>query len=155
MKNLQVFANENTCLEELTKLPEELAKNSELPKNQFLLIDDLGAAFEPGQTQLETLFDKIARELMQREHQDFLIIATGHVNEFRMKSGTNTLVRMLNQNKTGLCLSQDMQAWGWMGVTPQDIRPYTKTPLTIGRGYFINRGSLQLVQTPLSKYSKQ
>jgi len=154
LENINVYANEKACLEELAGLPEALGSDSVLPKKLLLLIDDLGAVFEPGQTALETLFDKIARKLRNREQSDFLVVAAGQINEFRMKAGTNTLVRMLSQNKTGLCLSQDMQAWGWMGVTPQVIRPYNKTPLIIGRGFFINRGSLQLVQTPLSTYSK-
>ncbi|MEA3327964.1 MAG: FtsK/SpoIIIE domain-containing protein [Chloroflexota bacterium] len=153
--NLKVYANEKACIEGMAGLPEKLRSDSALPEKLLILIDDLGAAFEPGQTELEALLDNIARELRQREHQDFLLVASGQINEFRMKSGTNTLVRLLNQNKTGLCFSQDMQAWGWMGVTPQEIRPFSKMTLPVGRGFFINRGSLQVVQTPLSKYSRK
>ncbi len=153
LEDLQVYASEVSFTEGLASLPERLQQSSALKKKLLVCFDDLGAAFQPGKVEVESLLEKIGTGLRNREQPDVLFIASGQINEFRMKSGTNTLIRILSQNKTGLCLSQDMQAWGWMGLTPQDVRPFGKMLFPPGRGFYINRGSLQVVQTPQSKYA--
>ena len=150
---LKVFGTAQAFENAFAGLPETLRSSSPLEKHLLLLIDDLGAIFDPENSNLQQILDQVAHALRQREHQDVTIICAGQLGEFRTKASSHTLIRVLSQNKTGLCLSQDMQSWGWIGATPADTRPYNKMTFPAGRGYFGLHGQVQLVQTPMSSLS--
>jgi hypothetical protein len=60
---------------------------------------------------------------------------------------TAQIVKLLKQSRLGLVFSKDNGDMDWLSAQLQlDQR---KSELHPGRGFFVSRGKLQLVQTPL------
>lgn len=128
-------------LQELTAL----LKESRTPegKSLLLLIDDLGFAFQPGRETLAQALNALGAAL-ETAH-GVVLMASGLLEELRMQLAS-PLVKLLRQNRTGVVLSKDTNEADWLGASiPLE---YRRMDLPLGRGFFIHKGRLQLVQTP-------
>lgn len=151
LPGIQLYTDVTKAQSGLENLCARLENESALSGNHLLLIDDLGSVFQAGSPDLEKALDRIASLNTIRDQADLLIFAAGTLQDFRSKAGTNSLIRVFSQNKTGLCLSQDMSDWSWLGAAPQNTRAFQKLSCPPGRGYFINRGQPAYVQTCWAK----
>lgn len=138
------------------RFPEEIAQdvqqltqalqNKEHPaeKPLLILIDDLGFAFQPGREALSQAFNELGRLL--EEQEQVVLMASALLDEIRMQLAS-PLVKRLRQNRTGVVLSQNTSETEWLGASIP--LSYRRMDLPLGRGFFIYKGRLQLVQTPL------
>jgi S-DNA-T family DNA segregation ATPase FtsK/SpoIIIE len=119
-------------------------------KRTLLLIDDLGAAFQPGKDELALAINQLAAQL--ENAPSLYIIAAGLLDELRMRI-SDPVVKLLKQSRMGLALSKDNQELDWLGG--QISLAQRRMELNPGRGFFINRGRALLVQTPfVSEHGK-
>jgi hypothetical protein len=117
-------------------------------KRTLLLIDDLGAAFQPGKDELALAINQLASQL--ENAPSLYIIATGLLDELRTRI-SDPVVKLLKQSRMGLALSKDNQELDWLGGQISLVQ--RRMELNPGRGFFINRGRSLLVQTPfVSEY---
>ncbi len=126
----------------------EARLNAAATRRVLWLIDDLGAAFEPGREKIAAALNTIGLQLTVRENVH--LMAAAMVDEIRVRRGSNALVRLLGQSNTGLCFSTDFQLLDWLGVAPNTVRAHSKREFPPGRGFFVRRGQAVLVQTPLA-----
>lgn len=122
-----------------------LLKENQTPegKSLLLLIDDLGFAFQPGRETLAQALNALGAAL-ETAH-DVVLMASGLLEELRIQL-VSPLVKLLRQNRTGMVLSKDTNEADWLGASiPLE---YRRMDLPLGRGFFICKGRLQLVQTP-------
>jgi S-DNA-T family DNA segregation ATPase FtsK/SpoIIIE len=124
----------------------ELLKNGKPPegKRLLLLIDDLGFAFQPGRESLMAVLNSMTQNL--ESVTDVVIMTSSLLDELRMQLAS-PLVKLLRQNRTGVVLSKDTNEIDWLGASIS--LEYRRMELPVGRGFFINKGKAQLVQTPL------
>ncbi len=112
------------------------------PKRYLLLIDDLGAFFEPGKESAGMLLNDVSARL--NECSDFYLVAAGNRDELQMQMMA-PVVRLLRQSRTGLVLSKDSSDADWLGASLS--LQMRKMTMPAGRGFFVSKGMLQLVQT--------
>jgi len=134
--------------EQATELLKELAARLESEKERegrryMILLDDLGAAFEPGYEELVNCINTIAPLLTTR--QDLHLMAAGMVDELRLRTAA-PIVQTLRQSRTGIGFSKDSGELDWLGTQiPLEFR---RIELPAGRGFFVSKGKPTLVQTP-------
>ncbi len=140
---LQVFSDSEKIIEDLNKLTAEIQAGT-WNKRTLLLVDDLGAAFQPGRERLATALNQLAAQM---EHAETItIIAAGMLDEMRMQIGA-PIVKLLKQSRMGMVFSKDNSDMDWLGAQLQ--LEQRRSDLYPGRGFFVTRGKPQLVQTPL------
>ncbi len=113
-------------------------------KRVLFLIDDLGAAFEPGRDTLTGALNNLALKASTRE--DVFIVGTGIPDELRLHQMTSQLVRSLKQSRMGIAFSKES---GDLELLSTQIPlHYRRMELPPGRGFWVNGGKAVLVQTP-------
>lgn len=117
-----------------------------LQKKLLLLLDDLGAFFEPGREALPVALNNLALKASARS--DVFIVGAGLPDELRLHQVTSNLVRILKQNRTGISFSKDAGDLELLGV--QIPLHYRRMELPPGRGFWCSGGKATLVQSPLS-----
>lgn len=139
---IRVLSDLESIIEDLTKLTSDTQAGT-LDKPTLLLIDDLGAAFQPGREKVAAALNQLAAQI---EHTDKLtLIAAGMLDEMRMQIGA-PIVKLLKQSRMGMVFSKDSGDVDWLGAQLQ--MEQRRAEVFPGRGFFINRGKPQLVQTP-------
>jgi hypothetical protein len=118
-------------------------------KRVLLLVDDLGFPFQPGKESLLNALNTLAQNL--ESTTDVFIMATGLLDELRIQI-TSTFLKLLRQGRTGMVLSKDINELDWLGA--QISLEYRRMDLPLGRGFFVNKGKAQMVQTPLQDGGK-
>ena len=113
------------------------------PKRYLLLIDDLGAAFEPGRENIAMNLNQLANQL--NTFTDVFIVAACLRDEVQMQLGS-PLIRILRQSRTGIAFSKDSSDLDWLGG--QISLTMRKLNFPPGRGLFVNKGAMKLMQTP-------
>jgi S-DNA-T family DNA segregation ATPase FtsK/SpoIIIE len=145
-KGLSVYSTPETILQEASNLIKQYEFPGSRDDKLFLLIDDLGGAFEVGKETIATNLDKLASVL--GASNDVYIMATAMKEELQGRQAS-PLVRLLRQSRTGMVFSVDLMDMDWLGVSASFLSPsYRKLDLPQGRGFFVSRGKAQLVQTP-------
>ncbi len=112
-------------------------------KNLLLLVDDLGAAFQPGREALQNALNALAQSL--ESTLQVFVLAAGLLDELRM-GPASPFLRLMKQGRTGLVLSKDASELDFLGA--QVSLEYRRMDLPLGRGFFIHKGRPLLVQTP-------
>ncbi len=115
-------------------------------KHLLLLIDELGFAFQPGKDELAKAINELGQQL--ESVSNMYVMATGLLDELRMQMASS-MVKFLRQSRTGMVLSKDTNEVDWLGA--QIGLEFRRMNLPVGRGFFINKGKPELVQTPLLK----
>jgi hypothetical protein len=141
---IQVFNDSESIVEDMNKLTADIQAGSRSrDKRTLLLIDDLGAAFQPGRDKVATALNQLAAQM---EHADNLtLIAAGMLDELRMQIGA-PIVKLLKQSRMGMVFSKDSGDMDWLSAQLQ--LEQRKSELHQGRGFFVSRGKPHLVQTP-------
>lgn len=136
-------ASVQTCMALMKKVQETSGQEKGLKKT-LLLLDDLGAAFEPGKESLAKALNDLALAISARD--DFFIVAAGAADELRSQQVMSPLVRSLKQARTGVGFSKDPNDMDMLG-TPVSLQ-YRRIDLPPGRGFWVSAGKSVLVQTP-------
>lgn len=136
--------------EAIARDAQELAtmlKEGQVPegKSLLLLVDDLGFAFQPGREALAQALNALGAAL--ETAGQVVLMASGLLEELRMQLAS-PLIKWLRQNRTGLVLSKDTTEVDWLAPGVSVPREYRFMDMPLGRGFFIHKGRLQLVQTP-------
>jgi DNA segregation ATPase FtsK/SpoIIIE, S-DNA-T family len=129
--------------QELASLFKEGKPVSADGKSLLLLIDELGAAFQPGKENLAKALNDLGQQL--ESAANVFVMASGLLDELRMQLGT-PMVKYIRQNRVGMVLSKDSNEADWLGS--QIALEYKRMTLPAGRGFYISRGKAELVQTP-------
>jgi DNA segregation ATPase FtsK/SpoIIIE, S-DNA-T family len=142
---IQVFHETERILEDLNRIIEGMQSGAvQEQKRILLLVDDIGAAFQPGREKLASSLNQLASQL---EHvESIMVMAAGTLDEMRMQIGT-PMVKLLKQSRLGMVFSKDNSDMDWLSAQLQ--LEQRRLELHPGRGFFISRGKPQLVQTPL------
>ncbi|HQF46781.1 MAG TPA: FtsK/SpoIIIE domain-containing protein [Anaerolineaceae bacterium] len=127
----------NAC-KQLLETPDE-----QRTKPSLLLIDDIGAATNPGNEEMFQHLNLISSRF--GSSNSTFIFAAGIREE--MQSMLNSqFLRTLKTGRNGLAFSKDPSDLDWVGVPPNiAIR---KTQMMLGRGIFSHRGTPTVVQVP-------
>ncbi|RPJ16175.1 MAG: hypothetical protein EHM33_34120, partial [Chloroflexi bacterium] len=141
---IKVLSDSESIIEDLNKLTSDIQAGIQTKdKRTLLLVDDLGAAFQPGRDKLATALNQLAAQM---EHTEAItLIAAGMLDEMRMQIGT-PIVKLLKQSRMGMVFSKDNSDMDWLGAQMQ--LEQRKSDLYPGRGFFVSRGKPRLVQTP-------
>jgi len=131
-----------SIVEDLNTLTAEI-QAGERKQRTLLLVDDLGAAFQPGRDKLAMALNQLAAQM---EHAESVtLMAAALLDEMRMQIGA-PIVKLLKQSRMGMVFSKDSSETEWLSAQLQ--LEQRKAELHPGRGFFISRGKPQLVQTP-------
>lgn len=130
----------------LNDILEKFEQSSKSDTRLLLLVDDLGAFFEPGREALPVALNNIALKASTRD--DVLIVGAGLPDELRLHQVTSNFVRNLRQNRTGIGFSRDSGDLEMLGV--QIPLHYRRMELPPGRGFWCSGGKPVLVQSPWS-----
>ncbi len=134
--SIQVIQSIEEMTEECKKI---IAGANAGQKPILLLIDDLGAAFEPGKESLVQQLNLLAQRI--NSLNQVYLIASGMREELQLG---NQIIKLLKQSRTGVSFSKDPSDLDWLGtvLTPQ-LRKPTLNP---GRGYLVLKGISSLFQ---------
>lgn len=144
-KRIQVFSTTDEIMADLQALS-ALLKAGKPPvkgKKLLLLIDELGASFQQGKETLAKEINDLA--LLLEMTTEVHVMASGVLEELRMQL-TSPMVRFLRQSRVGLMLSKDTNEADWLGA--QVSLEFRRMTLPPGRGFFINKGKAEFIQTP-------
>jgi len=130
----------------LNDILENFEQSSKSDTRILLLMDDLGAFFEPGREALPVALNNLALKASTRD--DVFIVGAGLPDELRLHQMTSNLVRSLKQNRTGIVFSRDSGDLEMLGV--QIPLHYRRMELPPGRGFWCSGGKPVLVQSPWS-----
>lgn len=141
----RILATPEAAAQDLNELIASIQAGSLDPQARtLLLVDDLGAAFQPNREGLANALNTLAGLL--ENVPGVMLVASSLLDELRMQLGT-PLVKVLKQSRMGLVLSRDNSELDWLGA--QITLSQRRMDMPPGRAFFINRGRAQLVQTPL------
>jgi hypothetical protein len=141
---IKVLTAPDAMLAELQRLNALPAGEHE--RRTMILIDDLGAALEPGKEAIATQLNLLAPKLAA--WPQVFLAAAGMREEIQTQMGSN-IVRILKQARTGLVFSKDTMDGDWVGLTINlAMRKY---PMPPGRAFFASKGAGTLVQTFLAQ----
>ncbi len=145
-KRIRVFSAPEEIANDGQALIEQLktGKPGKDKKNILLLLDELGAAFQPGKENLAKVVNNLG--LLLESATDIHVIASGLLEELRMQL-TSPMVKFLRQGRVGMIFSKDTNEADWLGA--QIGLEYRRMTLPPGRGFYVNKGKIELVQTPL------
>lgn len=125
----------------------DIFERSTKSEKQFLLLmDDLGAFFEPGREVLPIALNSIALKASSRE--DVIIVGAGLPDELRPHQMTSKLVQSLKLSRTGICFSKDSSDLDLLSARVPFH--YMRLDIPPGRGFWISGGKSVLVQSPWS-----
>ena len=129
-------------IEEMTEICKKIVEGENNgQKPVLLLIDDLGAAFEPGKESFLQQMNLLAQKInsLNQVH----LIASGMREELQQQMG-NPIVKLLKQSRTGVSYSKDPSDLDWLGTSLTiQMRKPTLNP---GRGYLVLKGTCSLFQ---------
>jgi len=111
-------------------------------KRTLVLLDDLGAAFEPGREAFSTALNTLAL----KARDDIFIVGAGLPEELRPQQIISKLVQNLKTSRTGVGLSRDSNDVEMLGF--QVPLQYRKIDLPPGRGFWVSGGKFMFLQTP-------
>jgi S-DNA-T family DNA segregation ATPase FtsK/SpoIIIE len=149
-KRIQAFSSQEDIINDAQALSDRLkaGKPAGDGKHLLLLIDELGAVFQPGKENLAKAINDLG--LLLESAADIHVIASGSLEELRMQL-TSPMVKFLRQGRAGMMFSKDTNEADWLGA--QIGLEYRRITLPPGRGFYINKGKAELVQTPLLEKS--
>lgn len=131
----------------LTELVARLGNDRINEKRILVLIDDLGAGFEPGRETLPPLLNSLALKISSRD--DIFIVAAGASDELKLHQVTSQFVRIMKQGRTGIGFYRDSSDMELLGTPiPFSFRNMDLPP---GRGFWVSGGKYALVQSPYAK----
>jgi S-DNA-T family DNA segregation ATPase FtsK/SpoIIIE len=137
-----------STLGETTQMINELMGVFDQPsksgKKTLMLMDDLGAVFEPGREPLSTALNNLTLKVSTRE--DVFIIGAGIPDELRPHQMISHLVRSLKQSRMGIGFSRESGDLEMLAT--QVPLQYRRMELPPGRGFWVSGGKAVLVQTP-------
>lgn len=145
-KSIRLVTSPTDIVLMLNELLELLDKTPKLDKRLLLLLDDLGAAFEPGRDAFSNALSNLALKTSSRD--DVFIIGAGVTDEVRPHQMTSKLVQSLKVNRTGIGFSRDSADLELLGY--QIPLQYRRMELPPGRGFWVSGGKAVLVQTPIA-----
>jgi S-DNA-T family DNA segregation ATPase FtsK/SpoIIIE len=114
-------------------------------KRLLLLVDDLGAAFQPGREALAKDLNELSQCLECLT--DVSILASGLLEELRMQL-VSPFLKLLRQGRTGMVFSKDTNELDWLGAAQAVTLTQRRMDLPVGRGFYVSKGKPLLVQTP-------
>ncbi len=143
-QRIQLFNSAESVLQELQNFTNALAPQTTGPseKQYLLLVDDLGAAFEPGKETILAALNALASKCGTRT--DVVLAATGIIDELRTQLAS-PIMRLLRQSRTGVGFSKESTELEWLGV--QIPLSYRKMDLPPGRGFWASKGKAIFLQT--------
>jgi len=144
-ERIEVFTVPDDIVKDAESLAVKLREGQDVAggKHLLLLIDELGAAFQPGKEAVAKAIGEIGQ--YAEMSTDMCLVASGLLEELRMQIAS-PMIKFLRQGRTGLVFSQDSGTSDWLGA--QLSLEYRKMSFPVGRGFFIDRGKVKLVQTP-------
>lgn len=128
----------------LNELMAEFGRIAKFEKRVLLLVDDLGAVFEPGREALPTLLNNLALKASTRE--DVFIVGAGLPEELRPHQMTSKFAQNLKTSRTGISFSRESSDLELLGA--QVPLQYRRMELPPGRGFWVSGGKAVLLQTP-------
>lgn len=147
-ENCQFSRSSNMAMEMLNNLADRLKDEPESDAAQYMLIiDDLGAVLELGISDaLNLSLNALLPVISSR--RDVHLMAAGLIDELRNQIAS-PVVKLLRQSRTGIAFSKDTSELDWLGA-PIIPLEYRKLEMPVGRGFFVSKGKLTLVQTPFN-----
>ncbi len=142
--SIQVASSPVEATQALNELIEKFDKTAKFEKRILLLMDDLGAAFEPGREAFSGALNNLALKASTRE--DVFIVGAGLPEELKPQQMMSKLVQNLKTSRTGIGLSRDSNDLDMLGA--QVPLQYRRMELPPGRGFWVNGGKSVLLQTP-------
>lgn len=144
--SMRVASSSTEATQLINELIEKLDKNPRFEKRMLLLLDDLGAAFEPGREAFSNALNNLALKASTRE--DIFIVGAGLPDELRPQQMMSKLVQTLKVNRTGIGLSRDSNDVEMLGI--QVPLQYRRIELPPGRGFWVSGGKAVFLQTPFA-----
>lgn len=141
---LSTFVSAEEVVRDCQELTQGLQSGAFQEKRLLLLVDDLGQAFQPGREGLAKALGDLAQAA--ETAGGVTVMASGLLDELRLQLAS-PVVRFLRQYRTGLVFSRDPAEADWLGA--QIPLQYRRKELLPGRGFFVHKGGVWLVQTPL------
>jgi len=127
----------------------------EQPKTyKVLIIDDIGMPYANNNQPLIKALDQLAEALIQTSHSHYLFMIADMVGNLKGPySYSSTLIKLFQQNQTGIFFSLDDNDSQWFNVriTSQMRKSYnisTGNNLPIGRGFLVRKGKIEYIQIP-------
>jgi len=121
---------------------------------KVLIIDDIGMPYANNNQPLIKALDQLAEALIQTSHSHYLFMIADMVGNLKGSySYSSTLIKLFQQNQTGIFFSLDDNDSQWFNVriTSQMRKSYnisTGNNLPIGRGFLVRKGKIEYVQIP-------
>lgn len=144
LDSVESFNTIKTVATRFHELMKVISEHEECESCRYLLlIDDLGAFFEPGAEEANLALNNFVNATVVR--RDVFIMATGVADELRTQL-TTPIMKQLRQNHVGLSLSKDAFDLDWLGA--QMPVEYKKMEYPVGRGFFVSKGKQVFIQTP-------
>jgi S-DNA-T family DNA segregation ATPase FtsK/SpoIIIE len=145
--NWEVFSTPEAISADCRQLIEKVKSGQPVADGRrlLLLVDDLGAAFQPGREALA----KDLNELSQCVEclTDVSILASGLLEELRMQL-VSPFLKLLRQGRTGMVFSKDSNELDWLGAAQAVTLAQRRLGLPVGRGFYVSKGKPLMVQTP-------
>lgn len=142
----QVATTSVEAAKTINELMETFEHTDRLERRVLLLLDDLGAAFEPGREAFSTALNNLAFKITSRN--DVIIAGAGLPDELRPQQMMSKLVQNLKTNKNGIAFSRDSNDVELLGYTVP--LQYRRMELPPGRGFWVSGNKTMLIQTPLA-----
>lgn len=142
--SLQTASSPSEATLMINELIERFDKIARSEKRMLLLLDDLGAAFEPGRETFSTALNTLALRASTRD--DIFIVGAGLPEELRPHQMMSKLVQNLKTSRTGIGLSKDTNDVEMLGI--QVPLQYKRMELPPGRGFWVSGGKFMFLQTP-------
>ncbi|MCG3146418.1 MAG: ESX secretion system protein EccC [Gammaproteobacteria bacterium] len=129
----------------IEKLLASFDQSPKLEKRVLLLLDDLGAAFEPGRETFAAALNSLALKVSSRD--DIIIAGAGLPDELRPHQMMSKLVQSLKTSKNGIGFSRDSNDVELLGYSVP--LQYRRMELPPGRGFWVSGNRAVLIQTPI------
>lgn len=131
-----------SSIENMVEISKKILENADPDqKPTLILLDDLGALFEPGKESLLQQLNALAQKLNSLNH--IYMIASAMREELQPQIG-HPIVKLFKQSRTGVCYSKDPSDLDWLGTTLS--LQMRKPVLNPGRGYLVLKGNSTLFQ---------
>ena len=144
--SVQINTSPGEAVKTINELVETFEHTTRLEKRVLLLLDDLGAAFEPGRESFSTALNTLALKSSSRD--DVIIVGAGYSEELRPQQTMSKLVQNLKTSKNGIAFSRDSNDTELLGyMVPLH---YRRIELPPGRGFWVSGNKAMLIHTPLA-----
>lgn len=143
---LEVITSPEDSIKVCDDFPASLDKNS--GQFRMLLIDDVGLPYLNINQGMVKAFDQLADRLMGIPHGHFLVAIADMVGNLRGgQAYTSSLIKLFQQNQTGIFFSMDDYDMQWFNakISMQLRKSLTLLP---GRGFMVRKGKVEYLQVP-------